>query len=96
MRYYRAVCTYRHRVRLRARHRQICANGNGPFDREIGFLTHSVCQTVCRRSHNVNFDRHGDSTCKQALRIKTSKLQMWHECSDRAIYSIQSHLAHFM
>ena len=32
----------------------ITVYGNGPFDGQIGFRTHSVCQVVRHHSHNVH------------------------------------------
>ena len=31
-----------------------CVIGNRLIDRQIGYRTHSPCQTVCLHSHNVN------------------------------------------
>ena len=38
-----------------------CANGDGPFDRQIWFGAHSVCQ--CK----FDGDCEGDGTCKPTL-----------------------------
>ena len=49
--------------RLRARRSlSLCQYGDGPFDRQIGFGTHSVCP--CK----FDGDCDGDGTCKWTLR----------------------------
>ena len=47
-----------------------CANDEGPFDRQIGFRTHSVCQ--CKFDGDCDGD--GNGTCKRTFNVEWHKV----------------------
>ena len=46
-----------------------CVNGDGPFDRQTGFRTHSVCQ--CKFDGGFDGDGDREGMCKRTLSAAT-------------------------